>query len=191
MTRLKHRDANIISYIEDNGSCFEKDKDIRRQVVPIFSNLLSVNDGVNHAIQDHLSEAIPRLVKEEDNKMLTIIPSREEIKSVVFSFEGDKAPMPDGFPMFLFQWFWDIVAKNVVDDVKEFFGSKCLLKELNDTFLALIPKCPRVADFEVFKPRSLYNSFYKNISKVLTSRLLTILPSFISPQQNSFNYYCP
>lgn len=70
--------------------------------------------------------------------------------------------------------------------VKEFFGSRSLLKELNATFLVLIPKKPRATELETFKPISLCNYFYKIISKVLTSRILLILPSLISPHQNGF-----
>lgn len=100
---------------------------------------------------------------------------------VVFSFEGNKAPGPNEFPMFFFQWFWDIIENDVMNVVKELFGSRRILKELNATFVVLIPKKPRAMEFEAFKPISLCNSFYKIISKVLTSRILFILPLLISP----------
>lgn len=74
----------------------------------------------------------------------------------------------------------------MVNAVKEFFGSRSLLKELNATFLVLIPKKPGANNFEAFRPISLCNSIYKIISKVLTSRFLTFFPSLISPQQNGF-----
>lgn len=72
--------------------------------------------------------------------MLTDIPTSEEIKKVVFSFEGSKALGPNGFPLLFFQWFWDIVGEDVEKAVKDFFCSRNILKELNATFLVLIPK---------------------------------------------------
>ena len=70
--------------------------------------------------------------------------------------------------------------------VQEFFGAKCILKEINSTFLFLIPKVPGANSLDKFRPISLCNSFYKIISKVLTSRLLKLLPLIISQQQIGF-----
>ena len=99
---------------------------------------------------------------------LTSIPSNVEIYKATFSFEGDKAPIPDGFPLFFFHKYWHIVGLDVCNGVKEFFGSWNILKELNGTFLALIPKQLGADSMDLFRPISLCNSFYKIISKVLT-----------------------
>lgn len=82
--------------------------------------------------------------------------------------------------------FWHIVEADIYNGVKEFFGSRRLLKELNSTFIVLIPKIPRADSLNKFKPISLCNSVDKILSKVLTSRLLEILPRIISFQQNGF-----
>ena len=78
------------------------------------------------------------------------------------------------------------MKKDVVKAVQEFFGDRNLLKELNATFLVLIPKILGADSLDKFRPISLCNSFYKIIAKVLTSRLLKILPLIISPQQTGF-----
>ncbi len=70
--------------------------------------------------------------------------------------------------------------------VQEFFGARNLLKEPNGTFLVLIPKILGADSLDKFKPISLCNLFYKIISKVLTSKLLSILPLIISPQKTGF-----
>lgn len=72
------------------------------------------------------------------------------------------------------------------DAVKEFFGAKSMLREINSTFLCLIPKKFGVDSLDQFRPISLCNSFYKIISKVLTLRLLLLLPSLISEKHNGF-----
>lgn len=120
------------------------------------------------------------------NVSLSSIPSILEIKNGIFSFDGNKAPSSDGFPMFFFQDFWDIVEKDVSNGVKEFFGARRLLKEMNDTFISLIPKIQGADSMDKFRPISLCNSFYRIISKVLTTRILTVLPSLINYQQNGF-----
>jgi len=64
----------------------------------------------------------------------------KEIKTAVFQMNPDKAPGPDGFNAFFFQKNWDIVKNNVIQAVLQFFRTGKILKQLNHTFLTLIPK---------------------------------------------------
>lgn len=89
-------------------------------------------------------------------------------------------------PFSFFQNYWHIIDQDVVNVVKDFFGSRRLLKELNGTFIALIPKKMGANSMDQFRPISLCNSIYKIISKVLTTRILTFLRSVIYGQQNGF-----
>lgn len=77
---------------------------------------------------------------------------------------------------------------DIVKTVQEVFGSKNLLKELNATFLVLIPKFPRAKTMEKFWLFILYNSFYKIISKVLTLRMLETA-NFNLPVAIQFHYW--
>ena len=49
---------------------------------------------------------------------------------------------------------------DVVKVVQEFFGAKSILKEINSTFLVLIPKVLGANSLDMFRPISLCNSFY-------------------------------
>lgn len=49
--------------------------------------------------------------------------SREEIRKVMFSVKGNKAPGPDGFSASFYQKAWYVVGACVEDAVLEFFGS--------------------------------------------------------------------
>ena len=73
--------------------------------------------------------------------------------------------------------------KDVVKVVQEFFESRSILKEINSTFLVLIPKIPGANSLDKFRPISLCNSFYKIILKVFTYRFLNLLPLIILQQQ--------
>lgn len=72
--------------------------------------------------EDIFLNFIPYILFEESNKLLESIPSDEEVKKAVFSFEGNKALGLDGFPIFFFQYFWEYVGKDVTA-TKEFFSS--------------------------------------------------------------------
>ena len=89
------------------------------------------------------------------------------MKVAVFSFDGNKAPRPNDFSMFFFQLLWHIVENNIVRGVKEFFSAMNILKELNATFLVLIPKILGDDSMDNFRPISLCNSFIRSSLKCL------------------------
>ena len=76
------------------------------------------------------------------------------------------------------------------EDVMAFFAnfhSQCIFeKSLNATFLCLIPKKIKAINIKDFRPISLVGSLYKLMSKVLASRLRSVLDKLIFNSQNAF-----
>nr|GEX06109.1 hypothetical protein [Tanacetum cinerariifolium] len=58
----------------------------------------------------------------------------------LFSMGDDKSPGPDGYTATFFKEAWTIVGDEVANAIREFFTNGKLLKELNHTIIALIPK---------------------------------------------------
>ena len=82
-----------------------------------------------------------------------------------------KAPGPDGFPIEFFQEFWDIIKLDLLSVFQESQKNKKMLRALNSTFLALIPKGDGADRFSQFFPISLCNVTYKIICKLSVERL--------------------
>lgn len=80
-----------------------------------------------------------------------------------------KAPGPDGLPAFFFKQYWPIVADQVCNAVQIFFVHGQMLKELNNTFIVLIPKNENPTTVNHYRPISLCNTIYKIISKLLVA----------------------
>lgn len=93
---------------------------------------------------------------------------------------GAKAPGPNGTTTSFYQTYWPIVSVKVIRMVRSFFASGFLLKQLNHTFLDLIPKTNNPVSIYHFRPISLCNVSYKIISKILPNRLKRLLPKLIS-----------
>ena len=100
------------------------------------------------------------VVSSEDNLFLTSPISDEEIKGATFDMAPDKSPGPDGFPLFFFQQYWTLVGNSVIRAVKAFFHSGHLLREINHTFLALIPNIDNPSTTNHFRPISLCSTIY-------------------------------
>nr|GEW31844.1 hypothetical protein [Tanacetum cinerariifolium] len=69
-------------------------------------------------------------------------------------FGNDKSPGLDGFTTAFFKSAWDIVGTDVIDAVREFFTNGKLLRELNHTVIALIPKVNALARVNDYRPIS-------------------------------------
>ncbi|GJV03616.1 hypothetical protein Tco_1337185 [Tanacetum coccineum] len=78
--------------------------------------------------------------------------SDKEIKAAMFCIGDDKAPGLDGYTSAFFKKGWDIVGNDVCRAVSDFFNNGQILKEINHTFIALIPKimtCVSSASFSI------------------------------------------
>ena len=66
------------------------------------------------------------------------------------------------------------------------FENPCLIREVNQTFLMLIPKVPNPEFMRDFRPISLCNVIYKLITKIIVNRIKPVMSTIISPNQCSF-----
>lgn len=112
--------------------------------------------------------------------------SAEEVKSSMFSFDASKTPGPDGFNSFFFTHNWEIVGTNVIKAILFIFDHHSIHPNSNSTFICLIPKKPNLTSVLDFRPISCCNTVFKCVSKILSFRLASVLPSMISPSQTAF-----
>nr|GEW61890.1 hypothetical protein [Tanacetum cinerariifolium] len=101
--------------------------------------------------------------------------SNQEIKSVMFSMGNDKSPGLDGFTAAFFKSAWDIVGADVIDAVREFFTNGKLLRELNHTVIARIPKVNAPARVNDYRPISCCNVLLNALAKLLLIVLNIVL----------------
>ena len=97
-----------------------------------------------------------------------------------------EAPRPDGFLALFYKHYWETVGDQIVQATQSVFRNGWLQKELNQTFIYLIPKKNGACNFSQFRPISLCNVCYKVISKILVNRLRSLLPRLVDPAQLAF-----
>lgn len=117
----KPRHASRSMSVLKNGDVLIDDADAMvDHVIEYFSGLYTTNNDCSP--NNLIEQVVPYLVSEEDNVLLTAMLSHDEIKSVVFAMNGDRAPGPDGFGGCFFQALWEIVRKDVCNSVCQFFS---------------------------------------------------------------------
>ena len=181
-TANAHRRRNFVNSIRINGRKLVKDAEIKDGLVAAFQNLFSDPRGWSPSLPEM---AINEIGSEEADKLEEGF-TEEEIWKAISGLNSDKAPGPDGFPIAFWIFSWDFVKKEVLGFFKEFHDHSRFVKNLNATFLVLIPKKQTVEDFKDLRPISLVGGLYKILAKVLANRIKRVLHKVISKSQNAF-----
>ncbi|XP_042519122.1 uncharacterized protein LOC122092882 [Macadamia integrifolia] len=180
LRRLKNQ---ITSLKKEDGTWVSDQQGISFYVSDFFEKFHEADEITVH---NDLLDNIPRVLEEEDVAELEIVPSGDEIKQAVWDLDPVSSPGPDGFPGSFFRRCWTIVEGDFCRAVKKFFEEGRLPKGINNCFISLIPKVERAASLDRFRPICMGNFYCKVISKILSSRLLVVLPKLISEEQGAF-----
>lgn len=76
--------------------------------------------------------------------------SLEEVKVVLFQMQLNKAPDSDGYNALFYKLCWDFMGVDILGIVEESRKKKTMLKDLNNTNIALIPKKEHFESFADF-----------------------------------------
>ena len=177
-----HRRRNCLKSICINGRKLDKEADIKDGLVDAFQNLLSAPGDWSPSLPDLAFNGIGS----DDVTRLEETFSEDEIWTTISGLNSDKAPGLDGFPLAFWAFSWDFAKNEVVGFFKEFHEHARFVKNLNATFLVLIPKKQTVEDFKDLRPISLVGGLYKILTKVLANRIKRVMDKVISKSQNAF-----
>jgi hypothetical protein len=103
------------------------------------------------------------MVTDIDSNDLARPVSIDELKDVLHSFKKDKSPGPDGWTMEFFTIFFDLVGNDLLEMVEETRTLGKIIRGINSTFIALIPKSNKPTTFNDYRPISVCNLIYKVI----------------------------
>ncbi|GJZ05760.1 hypothetical protein Tco_0539553 [Tanacetum coccineum] len=112
--------------------------------------------------------------------------SDEEIRAAMFDIGDDRASCPDGYTSAFFKKSWYIIGNDICFAIRDLFSNAQLLKEINHTFIALIPKVATPMKINHYRPISCCNVIYKCISKILTNRIIEGIKEVVSENQSAF-----
>ncbi|GKV41384.1 hypothetical protein SLEP1_g48927 [Rubroshorea leprosula] len=125
-------------------------------------------------------------ISHEEKAMLEAPFSEEEVRQAVWSCESTKAPGPDGFNFKFVKEMWGTLKDDVMGYISDFHKHGKLVRGMNCSFIALIPKVNSPQKIEEFRPISLVGVMYKLIAKLLARRLASVLNGIIGENQMAF-----
>ena len=143
MTTIIRRRKNAIDFLKNDNNEWLFDKnDIGACFVQFFHNLFSSS---NPQFPNDFDNLISLVISDEDNTLLSAIPSADEIKQTLFSLGSDKSPGPDGMSALFYKHYWEIISQDLIEAITSFFTRGRILIEINHTFITLIPKSDKAA----------------------------------------------
>ncbi|GJY99077.1 hypothetical protein Tco_0516507 [Tanacetum coccineum] len=137
VVKSKRNKNRVMSITNVMMECVEGSK-VTDEFVNHFEKFLGQSTHVQHL--DSLGNVFNNILSiEEASAMVTDVSDRET-KTTVFGIDDCKAPGPDGYKACFFKKACSLISNDVCLVIKEFFSSGKLLREVNSTLIALIPK---------------------------------------------------
>ena len=93
---------------------------------------------------------------------------------------------PDGFGGKFYQMCFGIIKDDLMAFIKSFYTGNIMPRYMSHACLVLLPKVEHPNRLKDYRPISLSNFINKIISKILSTRLSSILPFMVSDNQSGF-----
>jgi hypothetical protein len=146
-TRFFHRFAShrrnkkLIWDIEaENGSIAHSIEDIKKEAHNYYKNFFKQDQNISLQDQAEIAQLFPRMVTEEEARELETPCTKEEILQVLKGFKKEKSPGPDGWTVELYLHYFDLMAQDLLEAVEDSRTRGPVNKQLNSTYIVLIPK---------------------------------------------------
>ena len=143
---------------------------IKNRILNFYQNLFSDRRcaPTNFSI---IKDIISEQVTNNDNNMLTTIPTNEEVHAAIFSLDSSIAPGPGGYSGAFYPKCWDIVGKKVISTVWSFFITGHVHHNLNSNFIVVIPKIKDALLIDTFRRIVLGKFLFKIITMIIADGL--------------------
>ena len=123
------------------------------------------------------------MVSSKQQEVLVRPFTEQEVLMAINGLNNEGAPGPDGFPVFFFREFWDLMKAEIFGTLDELCTINHGLERSNKSYSFLLLKCPWAVRVRNFLLISLSNSLYLIIAKVLANRLREVINERVDPFQ--------
>ncbi|KAL2226373.1 UNVERIFIED_CONTAM: hypothetical protein Sindi_1996000 [Sesamum indicum] len=129
----------ILQINDDHGTTHTEPQAVINDFVMYYQNLLGGEQRRDVIDLRFLRPWVRHLLSEEDVSSLLLPFTPVDVKQAVFDITEDKALGPNGYSSSFFKAAWPIVGQEVTSAVLDYNTGR-ILKQINTTLLALIPK---------------------------------------------------
>ena len=187
---LQHKkDKSLIpSILDSSGNATQDPQNINNIFRQFYSSLYSAGtEPTQSEIDSFLNNLdLPSLTTDQANYLDQPISS-EELTEVLHSMPNNKSQGPDGLSAEYYKHFLDLFAPLFLRLITDIKTTSTIPTHMNTAVITLVLKPNKDPTHpSSYRPLSLMNTDLKIITKTLASRIETVIPSLIHPDQTGF-----
>jgi hypothetical protein len=180
----KHR-KQLIYRLEDDNAVAVSSNRLKCHITNYYKNLFGIPKQTEITLMEDQIHDIPQ-VSDEENEILIVDFTENEVREAVFQMEHNKSPRPNGFPAEFYQVFCGVIKDDLLAMFHDFYKDSLDLFSLNFGIITLIPKIENAAKIQQYRPICVLNVSFKIFTKVGTNRLNKVARTVVSPTQTAF-----
>ena len=188
-SRFRSRSSSpTLSLLRDSdGSSFSSDSARRSHIWQYFTSLCAAPPFYPPDCHSFLASiTLPTLSPAQSSSLLTPVTA-DELMSTIKALPPRRAPGPDGIPYEWYQTFADSLVPILLPLFNSILSGGPAPPSWSRTLVSLIPKPGRdLSSIANWRPITLANCDVKIFSRLLASRLASVLPDLVSPHQAGF-----
>lgn len=131
-------------------------------------------------------ELVKKTITEEENEVMLVLPTEDEIERMVKDLPKDKLPGIDGVTMEVLHRFWHVMKPTCIALVHAFWVDGKLTSRAFARVIKLIPKNMEILLLLNWRPLTMLTLTEKLCAKILASRMKGPTNKAIDPQQTGF-----
>jgi len=179
----RKRKSTIYNIKDNVGNLWEDSNHIHSIFTTYFKNIYSSAETIpNHDI----FSVVQNRVNQAQYDYLDAKYTALDVSKTISDLKSNSAPGLGGLSALFFQKYWDIIGKDIIDYSLNILNNNGSPKDINHTYISLIPKISSPNFPSDFRPISLCNVILKIVTKTMANRIKSILPSIINAQQSAF-----
>ncbi|CAK8543473.1 unnamed protein product [Lathyrus sativus] len=181
----RHHSNCLTNLRKSDGRQITTKTNIEEEVINFYRNLMGKDiNNISHI--DIEAMRMGRQLNIEQREYITRTISEADFTKALRGIGDLKAPGLDGYGAKFFKASWTTIKTDVIAAVEEYFETGKIYKAFNSVVVSLIPKGHNACEIKDYRPIVVCTTFYKIISKILTDRLGSVLPSVVSHNQEAF-----
>ena len=180
MATISHEKKFIVSLIKPDGTSVTEHEQKANLLWSAYKQRLGCTEFTDMAYD------LTSLLTQHDLDHLDLDFSQEEIDLVIKSLPNSHAPGPDGFNGFFINKSWNIIKNDFIRLIRDFSNFNIDLRCINSSIIALVPKKSIPESVDDFRPISLLNYSLNCITKLLSTRLQSVILQLVHQNQYGF-----